>query len=84
MSEVVYEPRDVRRARYAVARTGCPESAEMSRPGWKSGPPWKGSVLEPKVEDSQPATGQIDGVAAASASLRSTPARALSSWRSTR
>ena len=56
----------------AVARTGVPRSAEMSRPGWKSGSPVNGSCRLPKPDDSQPATGQIDGVARASACWLST------------
>ena len=44
----------------------------MSRPGWKSGSPVNGSCRRPKTDDSQPATGQIDGVARASACWLST------------
>ena len=56
----------------AVAKTGWPLSVEMSRPWWKPGSPVNGSLRPPNVPVSQPCAGQIDGVAAASASRRST------------
>ncbi len=51
----------------------------MSRPAWKSAPPFTGSRRGPTVDESQPCAGQIDGVAAASALRRSTLRR--TTWR---
>ena len=45
----------------------------MSSPGWKSLPPVKGSRRLPKADVSQPATGQMEGVASASERRLSTP-----------